>query len=99
MAIGGYSVLAGNEIRVMKWKAEYWTFDNRRLRCLKDVFTHEVPVLVKFYEYVTEIEEFKLKFSTDNDGASVRVRGNGKKNQKENIKNDKMSKSSTCVSP
>ena len=63
---------------VMKWRAEYWTFDNRRLKCLKDVFTPEVSVVVKFYEWVTEIEEFRMKFSTDNEGESVRVRGEKK---------------------
>ena len=61
----------------MKWRGEYWTFDNRRLECLNAVFQKEVKVVVKFYEWVTEIEEFRRKFSTKNDGVSVKVRGGG----------------------
>ena len=59
----GLRVLKGNEINVVLWRGKYWTNNNRRLHCLKNVYNQETEVRVKFYESVSLIgvEEFRNK--------------------------------------
>lgn len=69
-----------NHVRVCLYQGKYWSVDNRRLYCMKQALREDTIIQVKYYPFVNMLspEEFLWKWSTTNQGESIKKIQRGK---------------------
>lgn len=62
-------------IRVVQRNGKWWSFDNRRLWVFKELEKEGGCKIIKVEVVPIDENEWRKKFTTQNDGTSVRIRG------------------------